>query len=190
MSHRARDLEQSHRPLIDYIPDDTLYVSDEEDGFYAQDDDYLLHPKWKAMITRTSSRIPRRLRRFLAVFLVSATIAWIGWRTFFGIDYSESRKEIKFMDANTQETFGINLRPQFKDTIQIKTMDEKHLPTENKRLIVVGDVHGCREELEHLLAKLEFDAKNDHLIMTGDIISKGNYDHALLSGMIGQREAA
>jgi predicted phosphodiesterase len=57
--------------------------------------------------------------------------------------------------------------------IHIGTMDKKHLPADNKRLVVVGDVHGCREELEQLLAKVEFDVKNDHLILTGDIISKG-----------------
>jgi hypothetical protein len=173
MSHRAGDYEQSHRPLIDLIANDALYVSDEEDGFYARDDEYLIHPKWKAIIQKTSSRIPRRVQRFLALFLVFATVAWIAWHSSFSTVYDEYRREIALMDDTTQQTFGVNLRPDFKDMIHIGTMDKKHLPADNKRLVVVGDVHGCREELEQLLAKVEFDVENDHLILTGDIISKG-----------------
>jgi hypothetical protein len=178
MPHRARDYEQSHRPLIDLITNDAFYVSDEEDGFYAQDDEYLIHPKWQLMIQRTSSRIPRRVQRYLAFFLVFATIAWVGWRSLLGTVYDEYKQEIALMDDTTQQTFGVNLRPEFKDMIHIGTMDKKHLPTDNKRLVVVGDVHGCREELEHLLAKVEFDVDNDHLILTGDIISKGKHESA------------
>lgn len=173
MSHRARDFEQSHRPLIDLIPNDGLYVSDEEDGFYARDDDYLIHPKWKALLLKTSSRIPRRVQRYLAFFLLFSTVAWIFWRSLFGTAYNEYRQEIALMDDPTAQTFGINVRPEFKDMIHIGTLDKKHLPTENKKLVIVGDVHGCREELEHLLAKVQFDVDNDHLILTGDIISKG-----------------
>lgn len=47
----------------------------------------------------------------------------------------------------------------------------KHNPKE--RLIVVGDVHGMRESLEELLHKVKFDKKHDHLILAGDMISKG-----------------
>jgi hypothetical protein len=37
----------------------------------------------------------------------------------------------------------------------------------------VGDVHGCKKELEHLMRKVEFVRGRDHLILTGDIIAKG-----------------
>ena len=65
------------------------------------------------------------------------------------------------------------MRPEFEGMIQLKTLDKKHLPVENKRLVVIGDVHGCRKELEALLEKVKFDMDNDHLILTGDIINKG-----------------
>lgn len=40
------------------------------------------------------------------------------------------------------------------------------------RTIVVGDVHGCVRELEDLLAKVSFSAR-DRLVLVGDIVAKG-----------------
>jgi hypothetical protein len=39
--------------------------------------------------------------------------------------------------------------------------------------IVVGDVHGCREELERLLRTVHFRADEDELLLVGDLVSKG-----------------
>jgi len=52
-----------------------------------------------------------------------------------------------------------------------------HLPQTGKgrrpgRLVVVGDVHGMKDELEDLLSKIGFN-KHDHLILAGDMVSKG-----------------
>jgi hypothetical protein len=77
----SRDLPHAHaqhhpRPLIEQIPDyrDDLDVSDEEDAFYARDDDFLIPPKVQAAITRTTDRIPRRIKRhsltYLAIFFL------------------------------------------------------------------------------------------------------------------------
>jgi hypothetical protein len=176
MSYRGVDIRSPHhRPLIDFIPDDNLYVEDEDDAFYAKDDDddFLIHPKWKALAHRTTSRIPRRVQRYCVIYLVVLVVAWIGWRAHFGPKYYRHKEELRQMDALPKSTYGANVRPEFKDMIHVKTMDEKHLPVDNKRLVLVGDVHGCRKELEKLLKEVEFDQKTDHLILTGDIIAKG-----------------
>lgn len=58
--------------------------------------------------------------------------------------------------------FGSNSLPKFDDLIQVRTLDPNLLPTvplegvdlaewKKKRLIVVGDVHGCKEECGCLL---------------------------------------
>src|SRR5262245_6439437 len=40
------------------------------------------------------------------------------------------------------------------------------------RTIVVGDIHGCFDELEDLLVEVEF-GSDDRLISVGDLITKG-----------------
>jgi diadenosine tetraphosphatase ApaH/serine/threonine PP2A family protein phosphatase len=49
-----------------------------------------------------------------------------------------------------------------------------------ERTIVVGDVHGCFEELKSLLLKASFNAENDRLIFLGDIINKGPQSTAVI----------
>ena len=43
------------------------------------------------------------------------------------------------------------------------------------RLIIIGDVHGCLDELEDLLDKVQYQAENDILYFLGDIINRGPY---------------
>lgn len=43
----------------------------------------------------------------------------------------------------------------------------------NKRTIIIGDVHGCIDELHQLLSEVNFDKNNDRLIFLGDLINKG-----------------
>lgn len=46
-------------------------------------------------------------------------------------------------------------------------------PTNDRRLIIVGDIHGMLSALDALLEKLDFDPKRDHLVAAGDMVSKG-----------------
>ncbi len=47
-----------------------------------------------------------------------------------------------------------------------------NLPAKTRTLIV-GDVHGCLDELRALLASINFNVATDQLIMAGDLIAKG-----------------
>ncbi|EKV12787.1 Ser/Thr protein phosphatase family [Penicillium digitatum PHI26] len=99
--------------------------------------------------------------------------------------------------------FGANSSLQFDGLVQIRTLNPDLVPGDlarvgsgefsRKRLIFVGDVHGCKEECKkfplktsgiplidepttvvHLLEKVSFNQKGgDHLIFVGDLINKG-----------------
>lgn len=78
----------------------------------------------------------------------------------------------------TDGKYGINARPDFANMIKVKDLDDQFVPSTGKdrragRLIVVGDVHGMKEELIRLLDKVSFRKKKDHLILVGDLITKG-----------------
>ncbi|OZJ02894.1 hypothetical protein BZG36_04925 [Bifiguratus adelaidae] len=47
------------------------------------------------------------------------------------------------------------------------------LQAQQKRLWVIGDVHGCLDELNALLVKMQYEPSNDQLIFTGDLVGKG-----------------
>lgn len=44
---------------------------------------------------------------------------------------------------------------------------------ENKRTIIVGDIHGCIDEFNELLDKLSYDKDSDRLILLGDLVDRG-----------------
>lgn len=43
------------------------------------------------------------------------------------------------------------------------------------RVIVMGDVHGCLDELEDMLDEVDFVEGNDTVILVGDLVDKGPY---------------
>lgn len=56
------------------------------------------------------------------------------------------------------------------------------------RTFVVGDVHGCIDELRALLADLEPRA-DDHLVFAGDLVDKGPHSAEVVAHVRGLREA-
>ena len=43
------------------------------------------------------------------------------------------------------------------------------------RIVIVGDPHGCLDELKLLLKKCNYDAMNTSLFIVGDLVNKGPY---------------
>jgi hypothetical protein len=128
-----------------------------------------------------------KIRRYLlfytlifgfSIWLWSSTI-WPAWEEQRILSHSLSAQNRRLSGG----VFGSNLRPTFPNMIQVKDLDPKYIPratapkhptSDNvNRLIFVGDVHGCLDELKALLDKVNFNTHKDHLITTGDLISKG-----------------
>jgi hypothetical protein len=49
------------------------------------------------------------------------------------------------------------------------------------RTIIVGDVHGCLDELEALLGEARFAQGSDHLVFVGDLVAKGPHSRGVLA---------
>ena len=85
------------------------------------------------------------------MLLMVSLLIWGNWVSWAGPKISEgymlkfsSKERIK----NSEGWFGGNMRPGFLDMVHLGTLDEKLLPgqEDNRRLIVIGDVHGCNDE--------------------------------------------
>lgn len=70
-------------------------------------------------------------------------------------------------------------------TIPITRLPPSLLPTphNNRRLLILGDVHGCLSELHYLLSHVHFAPATDHVIFAGDVINKGPNSHGVLKLM-------
>lgn len=86
-------------------------------------------------------------------------------------------------------TFGIAKGGDFEG-VRIQELDSRYLPggvkdsAGKRRLVFVGDIHGCARELKKLLKKVEFDEQLDHLVHVGDVISKGPDNTEVLDELI------
>ncbi len=48
------------------------------------------------------------------------------------------------------------------------------------RIIVIGDVHGCLDELKDMLDEVDYQEGNDTVILVGDLVDKGPYSLEVL----------
>ncbi|KAE9979595.1 hypothetical protein EG328_000762 [Venturia inaequalis] len=141
----------------------------EKDGFSAS------LPSWIRQIS-----FPRRVQRYLLGYAVFLLACWLTWLYYLQPAWAQERLyDASLATLNEKEqSFGANIRPEFTDMIHLKSLDVELLPgskksKDDRRLIVVGDVHGCKDELSKLLDKVKFVKGKDHLILAGDMIAKG-----------------
>lgn len=183
------------KPLVDYITNewktDPKYVEEHEfrppgraqaypetrmDAFLDRMDDFYV-------AVADLIRSPRFRR---SVFYIVTTIACSLWTWFFLVlpHMREAQAALATFDENgpSKELYGHNRRPSFPDMIQLSVLDPVLLPIDgesrkshhrSRRLVFVGDIHGCKDELVMLLEQVNFNPKHDHLVTTGDMIDKG-----------------
>jgi hypothetical protein len=145
---------------------------------------YLLHmpslPQYRER--RGSSSQTSRRRRALVYLALFLALSWAAFMLLGRADTTEygiaDNMENLGSMVEGEDGFGLNAQPGFLDMIQIMDLPPNFLPETGKhrhpgRLVIVGDVHGMKEALDDLLKKIEFDEKHDHLVLAGDMISKG-----------------
>lgn len=177
----AYQYQQPRRPLLDYITNQWRSSTSS--------------PPFSPSSSPTPSLLrimsAPRLRRYIMIMLLVVLLPWTSWKWYIRPRWHERQLLNDAFDENMRTGsawYGTNLRPAFKDMIQLQTLDSSQLPqSENKtRLIFVGDVHGCNDELQALLAKTKFDNSTDHVIFTGDLVSKGPASSAVVDFAIEQ----
>ena len=102
-------------------------------------------PNWLQIISAP------RFRRCVYMILVLLSVFWGIWYFWAGPKWTENSLLVDSLSERIRTGegwFGENLRPGFLDMIQVKKLDQNLVPQQGdrKRLIVVGDVHGCHEE--------------------------------------------
>ena len=51
---------------------------------------------------------------------------------------------------------------------------------ESKRIIAIGDIHGCYHTMVDLLLKINYDSATDTLIFLGDYIDRGPFSYKVV----------
>ena len=173
------------KPLIDYITNewrtDAKYASPtsaSDSDSEALEEFYEKVDRWVDAIL-AAIKAPKFRRLLLSIVLLILFSVFL-WVKIIGPWVAEERAAWASLgrDAgdNAGGLFGTNARPRFPGMIQVSHLDPKLLPNEpgsKRRLIFIGDIHGCKKELEALLEKVHFDARTDAILSVGDIVNKG-----------------
>lgn len=104
---------------------------------------------------RLDSRTTIRCLAIYVILLFACFSYWKGW-------LKRDASEEDLLDASLYRASlpghqsGTNAQPALTDMIHLRYLDSQYVPgashASKKRLIVVGDVHGCRHERESFLA--------------------------------------
>ncbi|KAL4895455.1 Ser/Thr protein phosphatase family [Aspergillus ambiguus] len=170
------------RPLIDYVRNE--WQTSAKYSHLPSSHDRSDTPRWLQMVL--SIVTAPRFRRYVLVYLSLLISCFVGWKFVLSPRLQEHASLLRALDPNVKEEvggwFGTNALPSFDYIVQLRTLDPALLPAETsedagdrgqRRLIMIGDVHGCKSELDRLLEEVAFDQEHDHLVFTGDMINKG-----------------
>ncbi|KAF1822275.1 Metallo-dependent phosphatase [Dissoconium aciculare CBS 342.82] len=119
-----------------------------------------------------------RFRRLVILVATIALALGFTWKEYIGPQIHRQQDLLAFMSPNNG-TYGIAQGGHDKDLVKIMHLDPSLIPggqsdpEGRRRLIFIGDVHGCRQELQHVLRKSNFNEETDQLILVGDVVSKG-----------------
>ena len=58
--------------------------------------------------------------------------------------------------------------------VRVRIQEGKRSEKQIMRTIIIGDIHGCHQELLALLGKVQFDREQDRLVSLGDLMDRGD----------------
>lgn len=162
-TYNSHGKNTERRPLIDLITNEWASNTYRESSFESSDS-YTYFMSEKKGLSGPASWIrkisfPRRVQRYLLCYTVLLVACWFTWLYYLQPAWvQESLYDASLAALNEKEqAFGMNVRPEFTDMIHVKSLDAELLPgnkesKDDRRLIFVGDVHGCKDECKADLA--------------------------------------
>lgn len=141
---RAYQPYQKRRPLIDLIRNEWKNNSYTPSSSSPGSPGYS-SPNWIQVCSAP------RVRRYVLLLFMLLSLIWGNWHYWAGPSWTEHRLLSQSLNQRMKTGegwFGENLRPEFLDMVQVKTLDQDLIPAreDRRRLVVIGDVHGCSDE--------------------------------------------
>ena len=132
----------------------------------------------------------RRIRRMLGLLLLVAVAAYYAWSRYLQPAMAEEWLYKEGFVEQKNGSYGVAKGGHDKDLVHIQNL-EPHLlpggkadPDGKRRLVFIGDIHGCKKELLKLLRKVDFNEDTDHLVLVGDTVTKGPDNLGVLDELI------
>ena len=150
----AHAYQYSHprrRPLIDFIKNEWQHTTSTTTSSPTSFDHFET-PTWLQVF------FAPRFQRSVFAFLLLFFLLWGNWKTWVGPQFDEAyglRQSSKERLKSAEGWFGENMRPEFLDMKQVETLEDQLVPGADgialgdRRLIVIGDVHGCNDERKY-----------------------------------------
>ena len=112
-------------------------------------------PSWSQVLSAP------RIRRWIVVFFVSLSLSWLYWRRYGVAAWTEHQMLSGAVSDRLKSDlgyFGTNMLPEFVGITQVKTLDTYFVPgsRDSRRLIFIGDIHGCHDECMYALLLLQY----------------------------------
>lgn len=143
---QAYQTHRKRRPLVDMIKNEWMTSPYTSSSSSPTNHDYST-PHWLQIFSAP------RFRRYILILVGFICLVWGNWHFWIGASWREHRllsESIVERMKTGGGWFGENMRPEFLDMVHVKTLDQGLLPSrgDEKRLIVIGDVHGCHDECQ------------------------------------------
>ena len=159
VSYPANVHQASSKPLIDFVKNEwhtnPKYAYDNNDDRrqpypWNEYDDL---PEWLELVVLMLST--PKVRRNGPVLLLFLIVLFCLWKMYVTPQLTDHAQLTQALDPHFREAvggwFGSNAIPEFDDLVKVASLDTSVVPagmegSKPKRLIIVGDVHGCKAE--------------------------------------------
>ena len=137
------------KPLVSYVKNDWRYRDPRHTQKPLPREEEICPEGWSDILCSHACK------RWMVLYLLIMIVVWIWWFNYYGPRYVENnflRESLNARSKSQTGHFGMNKRVSFAGLTQLSQLDRRLVPgsevkgAKKRRLVVVGDIHGCIEE--------------------------------------------